>query len=108
MTNVEPQVEAPAPVNVLPTPAPVSAQPRVETVGAPNELPADRIARIKYLHDLLRNHEDGPQRVAEMDPFSYMDQDLYQARPSSQSEAAVTLNANGQLNSVSKLHELPD
>lgn len=103
---VAPAQPTSAPVTpVQVAPAPVAPATKPQPVGGMAGMTEDRASRIRRIHDLLHNHEDGPQQVERMGlDFD----DIYQTKPSSESESSRVLDSNGVMREKPSLYNLPD
>lgn len=63
-----------------------------------------RAERIKRIHDMLRNQEDGPDRVARMNPMELMGEPMFETKSSAESESSATLNPDGSISANPSLH----
>ena len=108
---------APAPKAETPKPAP---QPAPEPVMQLNPNPArsafendndlkTQAERIAYIHNLLRNNPNGAEVVQHMPATAYVDDELYEGRPSNSREASsFTMRADGTMTKNAFYDDQPD
>lgn len=108
--RVEPTVVNVAPARVAVETRPQS-RPTIADMAAASSFRTEaeaRAARIMMIHNMLRNEEDGPSRVEQMDPMKVMGQPLYEAKPSDVSESAGSVAADGTVVGSLSLFSMPD
>lgn len=76
--------------------------------GTPDREASARAARIKMMHEMLRNDPDGPHKIMEMDPLKDRDR-ICEMVHSAHSEASRTfINADGTVRENRSILDLPD
>lgn len=105
----KPAPVAPASRMVMPEPKPAPVTPATtNTSTAFSRATESRAERIKRINFLLRNEENGPSIVEQMNAAEEMGNPIYETKPSSESEATASINADGTVGKTLPIYELPD